>query len=47
VIFAVVFLKEVCVPKYDFTAIILILAGSAAIILTANFEEVTLSKEVI
>lgn len=42
IVLAIVFLKEVCSVKYDVTAIILIMIGSACIILTANFQEVEL-----
>ena len=45
VIMSLIFLKEVCIVKYDVPAIILILIGSACIILTANFQEVELTGE--
>ena len=37
---AIIFLKEVCVCKYDLTAIFIILFGSGCIVMTTNLSKV-------
>ena len=41
VILSMIFLKEKIICKFDLPALMLIIAGSACIILTANFSELT------
>ena len=43
VILSIIFLKEKLILKYDLPALILIIAGSACIILTANFSDLSVS----
>ena len=46
-VLAIIFLREVFIWRYDVPALILILSGSAWIILTANFTEVDLTVEIL